>query len=113
MRWCCIAVVLCGFPLSLHAIPKTKHGLVEAGRRSTHSAHGFEDSGLDLRESLASGLTSRQESAGSRAGSARSPPGLLVKAATVPLSPRPRSPLRKVCTYDDLPHIAWPWYAYE
>ena len=78
---------------TLPAIPKTKHGLVDAGRRGTRSPHCFEDSGLDLRESL---VTSRLGSSSTRTGSAKSPPGLLVKAATVPLSPRPQSPLRRV-----------------
>ena len=77
---------------TLPAIPKTKHGLVDAGRRGTRSPHGFEDSGLDLRESL---VTSRPGSSSTRTSSAKSP-GLLVKAATVPLSPRPQSPLRRV-----------------
>ena len=80
---------------SLPPIPKAKHGLVEAGtsiRRSTRSVPCFDDSGLDLRDSL-SAASGRPES---RVNSAGSPPNLVVKASALPMSPRPQSPLTKV-----------------
>ena len=89
---------------SLPPIPRAKHGLVigEGSRRSPRTVTTFEDSGLDLRESLASGSAGRYEGGGSRAGAARIPPSQSLKAAALPLSPRPQSPLRPISRVSEL-----------
>ena len=89
---------------SLPPIPRAKHGLIvgEGSKRSPRTVTTFEDSGLDLRESLASGSASRYEGGSSRAGSARNPPSLILKAATLPISPRPQSPLKPISRVSEL-----------